>query len=139
MLKVAYDGQFSAGMRGKARGPISCMFQVLLKQLREDADIKGFTINDIEFKLSCHADDGSSLKNTRATTSHHDLPRATTSHHDLPRATTAYHEPPRATTSHHDLPRANTTQKLIHFKNLRNTTSQKLRSIKTVIKQLIIK
>ena len=68
--------------------------------------------------------DRSSLKQHK---SHHKPPRPTTSHHDLP----------RATTSHHDLPRANTTQKFIHFKNLRNTPSQKLRSIKTVIKQLI--
>ena len=50
--------------------------------------------------------------------------------HEPPQATTTYHEPPRPTTSQHD-------PKVIHFKNLRNTTSQTLKSIKTVIKQLI--
>ena len=37
------------------------MFQVLLIQVREDIediDIKGFTVNDAELKLSCYADDG---------------------------------------------------------------------------------
>ena len=67
----------------------------------------------------------------------HEPPQATTTYHEPPRPITSHHDLPRATTSHHDLPRANTTQKFIHFKNLRNTTSQKLRSIKTVIKQLI--
>ena len=35
------------------------MFEVLLIQVREDIDIKGFTdVNDVEIKLSCYADDG---------------------------------------------------------------------------------
>ena len=81
--------------------------------------------------------------------SHHKPPRPTTSHHDLPRATTTYHEPPRPTTSHHDLPQATTShhdpkmylQEIPRPKNLftRNTTSQKLRYIKIVIKHLILK
>ena len=27
-------------------------------QVREDTDIKGFTVNGVEIKLSCYADDG---------------------------------------------------------------------------------
>ena len=34
------------------------VFQVLLIQVREDIDIKGFTVNDVEIKLSCYADNG---------------------------------------------------------------------------------
>ena len=34
------------------------VFEVLLIQVREDIDIKGFTVNDVELKLSCYADDG---------------------------------------------------------------------------------
>ena len=34
------------------------MFEVLLIEVREDIDIKGFTVNDVELKLSCYADDG---------------------------------------------------------------------------------
>ena len=31
---------------------------MLLTQVREDIDIKGFTVNDVELKLSCYVDDG---------------------------------------------------------------------------------
>ena len=34
------------------------VFEVLLIQVREDIDIKGFTVNDVELKLSCYVDDG---------------------------------------------------------------------------------
>ena len=34
------------------------MFEVLLIQVREDIDIKGFTVNNVELKLSCYMDDG---------------------------------------------------------------------------------
>ena len=34
------------------------VFEVLLIQVREDIDIKGFTVNDVELKPSCYADDG---------------------------------------------------------------------------------
>ena len=33
------------------------VFEVLLMQVREDIDIKGFTVNNVELKLSCYADD----------------------------------------------------------------------------------
>ena len=34
------------------------MFEVLHLQVREDIDIKGFIVNDVEVKLSYYADDG---------------------------------------------------------------------------------
>ena len=34
------------------------VFEVLLIEIREDIDIKGFTVHDVEPKLSCHEDDG---------------------------------------------------------------------------------
>ena len=50
--------------RGTRQGdPLSAyffrsVFEVLLIQVREDIDIKGFTVNDVELKLSCYTDDG---------------------------------------------------------------------------------
>ena len=37
---------------------ILVVFEVLLIQVREDIDIKGFTVNNVQTKLSCYADDG---------------------------------------------------------------------------------
>ena len=34
------------------------VFEVFLIQVKEDIDIKGFTVNDVQLKLSCYADDG---------------------------------------------------------------------------------
>ena len=50
--------------RGIRQGdPLTCIFVYILVfevliQVREDIDIKGFTVNDAEIKLSCYADDG---------------------------------------------------------------------------------
>ena len=32
------------------------VFEVLLIQVREDIDLKGFTVNDAEIRLSCYVD-----------------------------------------------------------------------------------
>ena len=64
VINNGYTTDYFKLERGTRQGdPLSAysfilVFEVLLIQVREDIDIKGFTVNDVELKLSCYADDG---------------------------------------------------------------------------------
>ena len=64
VINNGYTTDYFKLERGTRQGdPLSAysfllVFEVLLIQVREDIDIKGFTVNDVEIKLSCYADDG---------------------------------------------------------------------------------
>ena len=54
---------FSSRKRYPTRRPYFCILalEILLIQIRENADIKGIIIDETEIKLSAYADDGVSL------------------------------------------------------------------------------
>ena len=64
VISNGYTTDYFKLERGTRQGdPLSAylfilMFEALLFQVREDIYVKGFTVNDVELKLSCYADNG---------------------------------------------------------------------------------